>query len=93
MHNQSEATRRGAVFRATLTSSERPNINIIALNIISCAEKVFFCCFFFLNGVAGITETFIILDTPLLASGTATWTLTICLVCHEFTVAKDVFEP
>lgn len=93
MHNQSEATRRGAAFRATLTSSERPNINIIALNIISCAEKVFFCCFFFLNGVAGITETFIILDTPLLASGTATWTLAVCLVCHEFTAAKDVFEP
>lgn len=48
MHNQSEAARRGAASRATLTSSERPNINIIALNIISCGEKfVFFVVFFF----------------------------------------------
>lgn len=44
-----KAKPRGAVaaFRATLTSSERPNINIIALNIISCGEKFFFLLFFF----------------------------------------------
>ena len=70
-------------------SSECPNINIIiALNIISCWEK-FFLFIFLSNGVTGITETFIILDILLLASGTATWTLA---VCHEVTVAKYVFD-
>lgn len=42
------------------------------------AEKRFFLLFFFFNVVAGITETFIILNTSLLASGTATRTLAVC---------------